>query len=128
MDKTLSKLITVCFAAASAILALSVSLLLKAMSGAFGAVARLTDSDVVRHGLPVFIGLALFLYLQLSPKVVVWAQEVALEVKKVVWPSRKDTTAMTIVVLIMVLISSVIITSFDLLSGYFINFLNKVIG
>lgn len=125
MDKTLSKIITVSFATAAVILAFTLSVLLKAMAGAFGVVAKLTDSDLVRHGLPVGVGLAFFLILQLNPKIVTWAYEVAQEIKKVVWPSRKDTTAMTIVVLVMVVISGIIVTSFDLFSAYFINMLNR---
>lgn len=117
MDNTNSKIITLSFAILAAILGFTLSLLIKAFSGAFGIVARLTDTDMVRHGLPVVFGLVVFALLQFNPRVLKWADEVVVEVRKVVWPSRKDVTAMTIVVVIMVLISSVIISSFDLLSG-----------
>ena len=113
MDKTNSKVITLSFAAVGAIIGFTISLLIRAFSGAFGVIARLTDSDLVRHGFPVLVGFAVFALLQFNPKVVTWAEEVVVEVRKVVWPSRKDTTAMTIVVLVMVAISSVIITGFD---------------
>ncbi len=125
MDKTNSKLMTLCFAIASALVGLSVHLLIKAFAGAFGVIARFADTDLVRHGLPVGIGLAMFIALQFNPRVLAWGDEVVSEIRKVVWPSRKDTTAMTIVVVIMVLISSVIITSFDFLSGYVLNVLMR---
>lgn len=117
MDKTNSKILTLSFAAAGATVGITISLLIRAFSGAFGVVARLTDADIVRHGLPVAIGFLVFALLQFNPKVLSWGEEVVVEVRKVVWPSRKDTTAMTIVVLIMVAISSVIITGFDGISA-----------
>jgi preprotein translocase subunit SecE len=117
MENSNSKILTLSFALAGAISGVVVHLLIKSFSAAFGVVARLADSDLVRHGLPVFVGLAVFVGLQFSPKVKSWADEVIVEVKKVVWPSQKDTTAMTIVVLVMVAISSVIISAFDFASG-----------
>lgn len=117
MDKTNSKILTLSFALAGAISGLTLHFLIKSFSAAFGIVARFADSDMVRHGLPVVVGILVFALLQFNPRVVAWGDEVAVEIRKVVWPSRKDTTAMTIVVLIMVAISSVIITGFDLASG-----------
>lgn len=125
MEKTNSKIITMSFAIGAFLAGLVVSLLMKAFAGAFAVVARAYDMDIVRHGLPLLVGFGLFLYFQFNSKIVTWADEVVVEVRKVVWPSRKDTTAMTIVVCIMVLISSVIISSFDLISGYVINTLMR---
>lgn len=125
MDKTNSKIITMSFAIAGAIVGTTIHLLIKAFAGAFGVVARFADSDVVRHGLPVVLGLGLFLGLQFNAKVKAWAEEVVIEVRKVVWPSRKDTTVSTVFVVVMVLISSVIITVFDFTSGYIFNILTR---
>jgi len=125
MEKTNSKILTLSFATAGALVGLTVHLLIKAFAGAFGVVARAADSDMVRHGLPVALGIVLFAVLQFNPRVLAWGEEVVTEIRKVVWPSRKDTTAMTIVCVVMVLISSVIISTFDLVSGFFINYLMK---
>ena len=125
MDKTNSKLMTLSFAAVSVIVGMSVHLLIVAFAGAFGFVARAADSDIVRHGLPVASGLLMFSLLQFNPRVLVWGDEVISEIRKVVWPTRKETSAMTMVVVVMVLISSVIITSFDFISGYVLNILMK---
>lgn len=123
MDKTNQKILTLSFVTVSVLVAVSISLLLKTFAGTFGIVARLHDIEVIKHGLPVIVGLVLFGSLQFNKKVLVWAEDVALEIRKVVWPSRKDTTAMTIVVVVMVLISAVIITTFDFVSGYLVNYL-----
>ncbi len=125
MEKANAKILTLSFAIAGALVGLTTHLLIKAFAGAFGVVARAADSDMVRHGLPVAIGLVLFAALQFNPRVRAWGEEVVNEIRKVVWPSRKDTTAMTMVCVVMVLISSVIISSFDLISGFFINYLMK---
>lgn len=125
MDKANSKILTLSFAIAAVLCGFTLHLLLKAFSGAFGIVARLTSSDLVKHGFPVVIGLGLFLILQFSPKILAWGDEVVTEVRKVVWPSQKDVSAMTLVVVIMVIVSSVIITSFDFISGYVVNMLTK---
>lgn len=123
MDKTNQKILTLSFVIFSVIISVSTSLLLKALAGSFGVVARLHDVDLVKHGLPVAIGLVLFASLQFNKNVLAWGEDVALEIRKVVWPSRKDTTAMTIAVVVMVLISTVIITFFDVVSGNFVNFI-----
>lgn len=121
MDNTNSKIITVSFVVISALIGFTVGLLIDVFAGSFGAVARVTDSDMVRHGVPVVVGVLLFAYLQFQQKNVIWADEVVTEIRKIVWPSGRDTKFMTIVVCVMVLISSVIISSFDFVSAYVIN-------
>lgn len=96
-------------------------MLIKSFSGAFGIIARMSDSDLIRHGLPVVFGLLVFSVLQFNPRVMSWADDVVSEIRKVVWPSQKELTAMTIVVVVMVLLSSAIVTSFDFISGYVVN-------
>lgn len=123
MDKTNQKIMTLSFVTFSILIGLSLSLLLKTFAASFAIVARLHSIDLIKHGLPVGVALILFASLQFNKKVLAWGEDVALEIRKVVWPSRKDTTAMTIVVVIMVLISSVIITTFDFVSGYLVNYL-----
>ncbi len=125
MDKTNSKIITLCFVSLSVLVGFSLSVLLKALSGAFGIIAKLSDNDLFRHGLPVAVALTLFLSLQFNKNILTWSDEVIAEVKKIVWPPIKDTRAMTIVVIIMVFISSIIISVFDIFSGFVLNQLIK---
>jgi len=125
MDKTNSKFITVCFVSLSALVGFTLSILIHALSGAFGVVAKLTDYDLFKHGLPVVVALVLFGSLQFNKSVLQWADEVVAEIKKVVWPPVKDARGMTVIVIIMVFISSVIISVFDLFSGFVLNQLIK---
>lgn len=117
MNKVNDKILTLSFALFSFLIGFSLHLISKSMSGAFALIAKLNEYDLFKHGLPVVIGLGLFLYLQFNSKILAWGQEVVLEITKVVFPSRKDTSALTIVVVIFVLVSSVIITVFDFISN-----------
>lgn len=128
MEKTNTKTITMSYAILAALIGFSVSMLLKSFAGAFGVVARLVDSDLVRHGLPVGIGLLTFALLQFNPKVVAWSEDVVSEIGKVIWPSQKEVTGMTVVVVIMVIISTVIVTAFDFASSSILQILMDVVG
>ena len=125
MDKTNSKVLTLSFAIFGALCGLTLHLLIKSFAGAFGIIARLSDSDMVRHGVPVVFGLLVYAILQFNPRILTWGDEVVVEIRKIVWPGQKDATAMTMVVIFMVLISSAIVTSFDFVSGYVINGMMK---
>ena len=125
MDKSNSKILTLIFVAFSVLVGFTISTLLKVFSGAFGIIAKLMNYDLFRHGLPVAIGIGLFIYLQFNKSVLKWSDEVIAEVKKIVWPPFKDTRGMTIIVVVMVLISSVIVSVFDMFSGFVLNQLMK---
>ncbi len=121
MNQNNSKVVTICFLSAAFLVGFSFSVLIKALAGAFGFVAKLSDYDAFKHGLPVVLALVFFSLLQFNKNVLVWADEVVAEVKKIVWPPVKDTRAMTVVVIIMVFISSIIISIFDMFSGFILN-------
>lgn len=117
MNKTNSKLLTISFALFSFLIGFSLHLILKSFSGAFAIIARMNENDLFKHGLPVIVGLVIFFYLQFNKKTLEWGSDVVLEITKVVFPTKADTTALTIVVVIFVMISSVIITLFDFVSN-----------
>ena len=125
MGDTNKKILTLSFAIAGALAGLVFHLLLKAFAGAFAIVARAAGSDMIQHGMPVVIGLGVFAALQFNKDVNVWGEEVVAEVSKVVWPSRKDTLAMTMVVCVMVLISSLVVMGFDFFSSSVMHLLVK---
>lgn len=125
MENTNSKYVTLVFVAASALVGFTFASLLQALSGAFAIIAKLSNYDLFKHGLPVVIAFVLFFSLQFNKNILSWSDEVIAEIKKVVWPPLKDTRAMTVVVIIMVFISSLIISVFDLFSGFALNQLIK---
>jgi preprotein translocase subunit SecE len=117
MDKQLMKKLTsVSFIGAALLTYAVVNMLFKSMAGAFGPVQRLYSIDWLNHGLPILAAASVFLIMQLNPKILTWAEEVLLEVSKIVWPSRRDTFAMTIVVCVFVGIACFLLLVIDFVS------------
>ncbi len=123
MDKTYNKLITVSFVIAAFLVGWMVSVLMKILSNTWGVFARLAGDPKVLHGTPVVIALAFFVYLIASKSTKAWAGDVVAEIGKVVWPSIKDTKALTIVVSFIILISAVIFWIFDMISSKLVEFI-----
>jgi preprotein translocase subunit SecE len=64
------------------------------------------------------IGLAVGLVAYRNRRVFATTEEVTEELKKVNWPTRKETYYATIVVIVMVLISTVVLSMFDAIWGF----------
>lgn len=120
MEKQNKKIVSVCFVIVGFCLALVVDVMMDSLAASFGAVARFRSLALVSHGLPVLVGIVAFLSLQLNKKVLLWADEVVMEVRKVVWPSRRDTTAMTVVTCVMLITSGILLGVFDFFSRHLI--------
>lgn len=110
------KIITLSFMVVSIVVGYVSRILLDTLGATVSAVGRFSHETWFTHGFPVLLGAGLFFYLQFNQSILVWADDVVSEIKKVVWPSRKDTVAMTIVVCVMVIISGVILGLFDTIS------------
>ncbi|MCC7405873.1 MAG: preprotein translocase subunit SecE [Bdellovibrionales bacterium] len=113
MENDNRKFITISFLAMGAVAAIVVNVLLDSLAATFGPVARVRSMDLVAHGLPIAVGVVTFALLQFNSKVLLWADEVMVEVRKVVWPTRRDTSAMTMVVCVMLIVSGVFLGIFD---------------
>lgn len=87
------------------------------LASSWGAYARLTDSEIVSNLLPIAAGLLFFIYLVSSKKVRQWSQEVIVEISKVVWPSKKETTALTVFVCIFMIFTGILLGIFDYFSS-----------
>lgn len=117
MEQDNSKILTVSFVAAGFIVGVVVKVLMQTLQAVSGFFVQMNSIEAVSHGLPIGAGILTFVLLQFNPKVRVWADECVMEVRKVVWPSRKDVTAMTTVVCVMLLVAGLIFGIFDLLAG-----------
>jgi preprotein translocase subunit SecE len=116
-EKSNQSIINGAFVAAGFLVYLLVNILFETFAGSFGAVARLRNIDVLKHGLPVGLALITMLVLFITPKTRLWADEAVIEVRKVVWPTRKDVTAMTLVCCVMVVLAGLGFGVFDFLSS-----------
>lgn len=123
MDQTNKKVITVSFICAGALTAYVLSNLIQILQASVSFFARLAENDLFTHGLPVGAGILVFLFLQLNPKTVKWAEDVVAEIRKMIWRTMKDTVAVTIAVCIMVIISGVVLGFLDFVSSKVINYL-----
>ena len=74
---------------------------------------RFADADLAASGLAGLIGVSIFVYLLRNVKSQVFMDEVVLELSRVTWPTRQETTKATIVVVIMVLIAGFVVGALD---------------
>lgn len=121
MEKqTVRKIGTFSFLSAAVIAYVVVNVLFRSLAGAFGFVQRWYGIDVISHGLPLVAAASVFFVLQFNPSILSWAEEVIIEVSKVVWPSRRDTFAMAIVVCVFVAIACFLLVVIDFIARHLI--------
>lgn len=123
MHEDNKKIITVSFVIVALLTGFVVDIFFEALSATWGFLARFYAQDIVSHGIPVAIGLITFLILQFNKRIMGWAEEVVVEIKKVVWPSRQQTVASTIAVCFVLVLSGILLGIFDYLSLHFISYL-----
>lgn len=70
-------------------------------------------NDLLLNGAALLLGVAAGFVAYRNDRVFTAAVEVTRELEKVTWPTRKETYAATVVVMVMVGISAIIFTSFD---------------
>ncbi len=124
MESTNNKIVTMSFMVISVIAGIVINVFIETMAAmATGGFSRFLAHDVVKHGLPVAFGIVLFAVLQFNKVVTTFSDEVVTEIRRVVWPSRKDTMSMTTVVCIMLIISGLMLGVFDTTSAYLVDWL-----
>jgi preprotein translocase subunit SecE len=74
---------------------------------------RVRNVDLVVRGISLAAGLILFAVLYRNDRANRFMDEVMNEVSRVTWPSTKETTSATFIVIIMVLISGLILGALD---------------
>lgn len=124
MENSNSKILTLSFMTLGLIAGIIVNVLVETLTAvSTGALAKMITTDVVKHGLPVLAGLAVFSALQFNSTSRNFGEDVVVELKRVVWPSQKDTTSMTLLVIIMVVVSGIAIGLLDTASAAVIDWL-----
>ncbi len=76
--------------------------------------------DILVRVVPIVAALGLFIGLYQNAKANAYMTEVVVELKKVVWPGKKEVYAATLVVIVAVLIASAILGLFDSLWSFLI--------
>jgi preprotein translocase subunit SecE len=75
--------------------------------------ARVRNVDLIIRGISLLAGLVLFVGLYRNERASTFMNEVMTEVSRVTWPSTKETSSATFIVIIMVLISGLILGALD---------------
>jgi preprotein translocase subunit SecE len=84
------------------------------IAAAFDLEARVRNIDLMIRGLSLLVAAVLFLVLYRHTRVNQFMNEVVIELGRVSWPTQKETTNSTIMVVVMVLISGVILGLLDM--------------
>ena len=83
------------------------------LGGAYDLEARVRSYDLIVRGFSVLVGAVLFGGLYRHERANQFMNEVATELTRVTWPSQKETTNATFVVIIMVVVSGMILGFLD---------------
>ncbi len=81
--------------------------------GSYDLEARVRHIDLFVRGLAVVVGAILFFVLNRNEKANQFMNEVVVELSRVTWPTQKETTSATLIVIVMVLISGMILGMLD---------------
>jgi preprotein translocase SecE subunit len=81
--------------------------------GAYDLEARIRNIDLVLRGFAVLAGGLLFVGLYRSEQANQFMNEVVVELSRVTWPTTKDTSSATMIVIVMVLISGIVLGLLD---------------
>ena len=118
-----NKIIQICNVSVAFVVGFCSRVILEFLSTFLGVVSKAYSIESIRHGIPIALGLLTFSLLQFHPKIKKWMFEVVTEVDKVVWPTKKDTLSMTLVVSVILLLSGIVLGIFDLSAGTVVKFI-----
>lgn len=81
--------------------------------GAYDLETRVRNIDLILRVGSGFIGLILFIILFRNEKANQFMNEVVVELSRVTWPTQKDTSSATFIVIIMVIVSGMVLGLLD---------------
>lgn len=81
--------------------------------GAYDLEARVRNVELILRGVSVVSGAILFMVLYRNEQANQFMNEVIVELSRVTWPTQKDTSSATLVVIVMVLISGLVLGFLD---------------
>ena len=113
MENNLQRFVNLGFLVVGVLAALLVSHILTSAIPMFDLETKIKNIQVTRQIVSLVIGAAVAFFMYQHPKVNAFANEVAVELSRVTWPSNRDTNSGTIVVVVMVIISGLILGLLD---------------
>ena len=113
MEAQYQKWVNLSYLAAAVLLGYIVFSAAGTIVGAYDLEARVRNIELILRGISIFAGGVLFLALYRHEQANQFMNEVMAELARVSWPTQKDTSSATVVVIVMVLISGVILGLLD---------------
>ena len=118
MESTNQKWVNICYLVAAALLGYVVLTAGLKISAAVDLETRVRNAELIIRVVSVLAGAVLFGVLYKHPTANGFMNEVVDELSRVSWPTQKETTSATFIVLVMVLISGVVLGLVDTLLVY----------
>lgn len=113
MENQYQKWVNLSYLALAALVGYVIFALSLKVVGAYDLEARVRDIDLIVRGVSLGIGGLLFFLLYRSEQANQFMNEVMVELSRVTWPTQKETSSATAVVIIMVIISGIVLGILD---------------
>ena len=115
MENQQQKWVTLSYLAVAALLSFVALQLGQRLVGAYDLEAKVRNAEMILRVVSILAGAVLFFVLYRSEQATQFVSEVVVELSRVTWPTQKETSAATILVVIMVLISGLFLGFLDYL-------------
>lgn len=113
MESQYQKWVNLSYLALAALVAYVIFALGVKLAGSYDLEARIRNIDLILQGISIGIGAVLFFVLFRSEQANQFMNEVMVELSRVTWPTQKETTSATFVVIVMVVVSGMILGFLD---------------
>ena len=81
--------------------------------GAYDLEARIRNVELILRGVALLAGAILFVALYRNDRANQFMNEVVVELSRVAWPTQKDTSSATLIVIVMVIVSGMVLGFLD---------------
>jgi len=115
METRYQKWVTVSYLAAAVLVGYVVFALSQRLAGVYDLETRVRNVELILRGVSVLLAAIFFFVLLRHQKANTFMNEVMVELSRVSWPTQKETTSATMIVLVMVIISGVLLGFLDYL-------------
>ena len=115
MENQQQKWVTLSYLAVAALLSFVALQLGQKLVGAYDLEAKVRNAEMILRVVSIVAGALLFFGLYRSEQATQFVSEVVVELSRVTWPTQKETSAATILVISMVLISGLFLGFLDYL-------------
>ena len=113
MDSTRQKWVTISFLAGAALVSFVFFSLSQKVIAIWDVEARYRNIELILRIASVVLAIGIFAFLNLHNQSKTFMDEAVAEFERVTWPTSKETSRATIVVMIMVILSSILLGAMD---------------